>query len=85
MILSIILAAFVMYKGKRVLESNVPHTEYLLLQNVEALSQDESGKKKYTCYSTITEKDGCMVRYCQTCEYIPGTDTWYAPSHKCSK
>lgn len=56
----------------------------LLLENVEALSNARSIKVEETCYSSITSKDGCMVRYCQTCEMTPGTDCWYALSHKCT-
>lgn len=58
----------------------------LLLQNVEALSQatDETGEK-FTCYNSITSKDGCQVRYCPTCTYIDGTDRWYSPADECRK
>lgn len=51
------------------------------LANVEALVQNESTDR--TCYSTITSKEGCQVRYCPTCTFISGTDTWYAPRHSC--
>lgn len=58
----------------------------LLLQNVEALSQaTEETDKKFTCYKTITEKDGCKVRYCQTCTFIDGTDVWYSLKDECPK
>lgn len=55
----------------------------LFLENVEALSNSESGGSGRTCYSTITSKAGCQVRYCPTCSFVSGTDTWYAPSHTC--
>lgn len=57
----------------------------MLDENVEALTQGEAGAKQLTCYNTITKKDGCMVRYCQTCRFTPGTDPWYAPSNTCSE
>lgn len=57
----------------------------LTLANIEALADPEvdntPGMKK--CYSSITSDDAQWVRYCPTCEVIPGTDTWYAPSHEC--
>lgn len=58
----------------------------LLLQNVEALSQatDEAGKK-FTCFNTITSKDGSQVRYCQTCTFIDGTDVCYSSKDECPK
>ena len=77
--------AIATYVEKKTFETNACKYKSLLILNVEALSTQESTPKEYTCYSTITEKDGCLVRYCQTCTYVPGTDTWYAPSHKCKK
>lgn len=58
----------------------------LLLQNVEALSQatDEAGEK-FTCFNTITSKDGSQVRYCPTCTFIDGTDVCYSPKDECPK
>ena len=60
-----------------------PSNDSLFLENVEALSSSESGGSGRTCYSTITSKAGCQVRYCPTCSFVSGTDTWYAPSHTC--
>ena len=57
----------------------------VLDENIEALTQGESGGSGLTCYSTITSKDGSMIRYCQTCTYVSGTDPWYASSGTCHK
>lgn len=57
----------------------------VLDENIEALTQGEGGADGFTCYSTITSKEGCLVRYCQTCTYVPGTDPWYTKSGKCRK
>lgn len=56
----------------------------LMVQNVEALSGQESGMA-YTCYNTITSKDGCQVRYCPTCSFVAGTDAWYSLSKTCKR
>lgn len=53
------------------------------LYNIEALTADEVGMT-YTCYKTITEKDGCQVRYCQTCKFTPGTDSWIGSKSQCT-
>lgn len=53
------------------------------IANIEALTEGESATGTRTCYSSITSKDGCQVRYCPTCMFISGTDRWYAPSHTC--
>lgn len=53
------------------------------LANVEALVHDESEAK--ACYETITSKDGCQVRYCPTCTFVPGTDVIYAKEKTCKK
>ena len=71
--------------GTKTFKSNADERNELLMANVEALSQGESSKKVYTCYSTITEKDGCQVRYCQTCTFVPGTDVWYSFSSTCER
>lgn len=57
----------------------------VLDENIEALTKGEGGAPKLTCYNTITSKDGSMIRYCQTCTYVSGTDPWYAPSGTCRK
>ena len=72
--------------GKKTYELHAYETNSLLMQNVEALSQkDEGNLKKYKCYNSVTSKDGCMVRYCPTCSYVPGTDPWYSLSSACYK
>ena len=53
----------------------------LLDANVEALTRNETGKKE--CFNTITSDPAHQVRYCPTCDFVPGTDTWYAPADKC--
>ena len=58
-------------------------SELLFLENVEALSGSESGGSGRTFYNTITSKAGCQVRYCPTCSFVPGTDSWYSPSRSC--
>lgn len=52
------------------------------IANIEALTAGESATGK-TCYSSITSKDGCQVRYCPTCRFVSGTDCWYAIHHTC--
>lgn len=64
-------------------KSNAFNSSELLMRNVEALSQGDTGTKKLTCYNTITSKDGCMVRYCATCSFVPGTDSWYSIASEC--
>lgn len=55
------------------------------IANIEALTSEESVKgEKYTCYESIHTKDGCQVRYCGTCEYVPGTDRWYSKASECT-
>lgn len=56
-------------------------TNMLLAENVEALASGDPGGK--TCYNTITTKDGCMVLYCQTCAYVPGTNAWNSGTGSC--
>ena len=53
----------------------------LMNANVEALTRNETGKKE--CFNTITSDPAHQVRYCPTCDFVPGTDTWYAPADKC--
>lgn len=60
-------------------------SEMLLMENIEALASGEGATKEYTCYNTVTSKDGCQVRYCPTCSFVPGTDPWYEKSSNCRK
>lgn len=60
-------------------------SESLLMENIEALGSGEGATKEYTCYNTVTSKEGCQVRYCPTCSFIPGTDPLLALSSTCSK
>jgi len=55
----------------------------LKLANVEALADEESGKS-VTCYNTITSQDGSQVRYCPTCSWLPGTDSWCSGKSTCT-
>ncbi|HCN54019.1 MAG TPA: hypothetical protein DIS88_09585 [Prevotella sp.] len=73
------------FTGYKTLEKKASTSDLLLTENIEALSSEENGSKTYVCYNSITSKDGNMVRYCPTCTYVPGTDTWYAPEHTCTK
>ena len=43
--------------------------------------KNKTGKKEY--FNTITSDPAHQVRYCPTCDFVPGTDTWYAPADKC--
>lgn len=54
----------------------------LLTANIEAIANGEKSER-LVCYNTITSKEGCKVRYCQICEYVDGTDAWYAFSDDC--
>lgn len=59
-------------------------SEDLVMQNVEALSSVElKPYKYYTCYSSIHEKDGCMVLYSPECTYVSGTDDFFSSSDRC--
>lgn len=72
------IGLLVMYSG-----NNSAATSALALSNIEALTADEVGMT-YTCYKSITEKEGCQVRYCQTCKFTPGTDSWYSFASECT-
>jgi hypothetical protein len=58
--------------------------ETILDRNVEALASGEDSGTGKACYSSITAKDGCMVRYCPTCSFVSGTDTWYSIHQTCT-
>lgn len=81
-IVALLLVAIIALKG---LSPKATTANMLIDENVEALTTGESGGKAKTCYNTITSKDGSMVRYCPTCTFVSGTDTWYAPSRTCVK
>lgn len=53
------------------------------MANIEALAQNESSKGK-PCYNTITSHEGSLVRYCPTCSYVEGIDTWYSRLSYCN-
>lgn len=60
----------------------------LALENTEALAAGEvvggGGEgSKSKCYNTITTKEGCLVKYCQTCSYVSGTYTWTSGTGSC--
>ncbi len=60
----------------------------LLNANIEALAQDESldpgeSNGKRECFNSITSDSAMQVRYCPTCEYVPGKPTWYAFRSEC--
>lgn len=65
------------------IHNSVKNVSSIALSNIEALTADEVGMS-YTCYSSIHEKDGCQVRYCATCKYLPGTDRWYSIASSCT-
>lgn len=52
----------------------------LQLENIEALVDGESDGE-HPCYNSIKAKEGCNVRYCPLCEYVPGTTTQSKPSY----
>ena len=82
-IAAVAIATFV---GKKTFESHAFESNDMLVSNVEALASGESNpQKQYTCYSSIHEKDGCQVRYCPTCDFIPGTDDLTCRVGMCSK
>ena len=54
----------------------------LNMDNIEALASGETGGGK-VCYNTITSKEGSRVFYCPACDWVDGTDTWYALSSTC--
>ena len=54
----------------------------LAMANVEALANGESGGNR-TCYKSITTMEGSQIFYCQTCDWVPGTNTWYSGTGKC--
>ncbi len=58
--------------------------ETMFERNVEALASGEDSGTMKVCYNSITAKDGSMVRYCPTCSYVSGTDTWYSLSSTCT-
>ena len=55
----------------------------LAMANVEALAngEDEGGKK--TCYNSITTMEGSQIFYCQTCSWVPGTNSLFSGKGKC--
>lgn len=79
-----IITVAVCAAGFVVTKSNKTASEKTLDANVEALTSGENGNTK-VCYNSITSKDGSMARYCPTCSYVPGTDTWYSISSTCAK
>ena len=75
------LTSFTAYKS---FTPQLSEADILLNENIEALTNGEE-TSQMTCYNTITSKDGSMVRYCQTCTYIPGTESWFSLADTCSK
>lgn len=54
-------------------ESSLTPTQ---IANLEALAGPPTGQEgpgSKTCYDDIHSKDGCQVRYCPICEFVPGT------------
>ncbi len=50
----------------------------LFLANVEALSENESGKHKMKCYTSLKFEEGSAVVECTTCKLLVNhTDSWY--------
>jgi uncharacterized Rmd1/YagE family protein len=52
------------------------------LANVEALAS-ETGNNSNVCYNTITTSDTHQIRYCGTCTFIPGDNTWTSGKGTC--
>lgn len=60
-------------------------SDLLLDENIEALTDGETGDELLDCYNTITSKKGTQVRYCPICQYVPGTDVLYSFAETCRK
>ena len=56
---------------------NKPIESTMFMQNVEALSRDESGSK-IKCYTSFVYEEGSSVVDCTTCKrYENHSDAWY--------
>lgn len=83
-LLSSIMTVVVSTVGYLGMTANKTESEIALDANVEALATGETATEGEPCYNTITSKDGCQVRYCPVCNFIPGTDVCYSLSDTCS-
>lgn len=65
--------------GKKTFGSHVHESDTLLMQNVEALSQNgESKGIRIKCYSSLVYELGSFVVDCSTCKLIEDhSDAWY--------
>ena len=79
-----IVAVIALGAGWNVMQSeNEKDLSDLILANVEALANSETGGGKRVCYHTITSKEGSQVRYCQTCDWVDGTSSWVSSTSEC--
>ena len=80
------VAVIAMVAGINVFNAQKPNVlSDVAMANVEALANNEVGKK-LTYYNSITSQKGCQVRYCPICDYLEdSTDRWYSPSQTCTK
>ena len=78
-----LVAAFALFAGYNVYSSQKSDVmSDLVLANVEALASSEgSGDRK--CYNTITTQEGSQIRYCGTCNWVSGTNSWNSRGGTC--
>ena len=77
-IAAVAIATFI---GTKTLQSNAQENG-LLAQNVEALSRPEGGKW-VKCWSGYSYHPGYQIRYCGTCELVPGTRAFLSYQSEC--
>ena len=82
---AIAVMALTAFTGYKTFGPKKSTSDLLLDENIEALTDGESGDKLLDCYNTITSKKGTQVMYCPICEYVPGTDVLYSFVDKCRK
>lgn len=73
-------AAFTGYKAYD--NATMTAQQQLLLQNVEALAQDEASNKK-KCHDTVTTSESQQTRYCGTCTFISGKPSTWSSEKEC--
>ena len=60
-------------------------SDYLLSENVEALSDGEDPKQPVTCYKSVTEYKGQGLYYCPGCIWLDDTDNYFwSSTDKCN-
>lgn len=55
----------------------------LMMENVEALANGESGSGEYKCYSILSGSGQAIS--CSTCQMDTGTPPWYHFGDKCKR